>query len=139
MKACIGNDPYCPCQDGDACHYVDLPGSPAFVRAAAQPIQTDLTMCEGLFVKHAIFAADTYIPQHSHDMDHLSVVATGAVRVWQDGELLGDYNAPAGIVIKARRKHLFLALEPMTTVLCIHRLDKDGLIPIHEEHHIVEA
>ena len=26
---CIGNDPACPCQDGDACHYIDLPGSPA--------------------------------------------------------------------------------------------------------------
>jgi len=20
---CIGNDPLCPCQDGDVCHYVD--------------------------------------------------------------------------------------------------------------------
>lgn len=28
-KRCIGNDPGCPCQDGDACHYVDMPGSPA--------------------------------------------------------------------------------------------------------------
>ncbi len=27
---CIGNDPHCPCQDGDACHYRDLPGSPAW-------------------------------------------------------------------------------------------------------------
>jgi hypothetical protein len=26
---CIGNDAFCPCHDGDACHYVDLPGSPA--------------------------------------------------------------------------------------------------------------
>ncbi|HEX3539654.1 MAG TPA: hypothetical protein VHT75_04345 [Acidimicrobiales bacterium] len=26
---CIGNDPMCPCQDGDACHYVDYPGSPS--------------------------------------------------------------------------------------------------------------
>lgn len=26
---CRGNDPYCPCQDDFACHYVDLPGSPA--------------------------------------------------------------------------------------------------------------
>jgi len=26
---CIGKDRYCPCQDGDACHYVALPGSPA--------------------------------------------------------------------------------------------------------------
>jgi hypothetical protein len=22
---CPGNDPYCPCQDGDACHYKPLP------------------------------------------------------------------------------------------------------------------
>lgn len=27
--ACAFGDPFCPCQDGDACHYVDLPGSPA--------------------------------------------------------------------------------------------------------------
>ena len=26
---CAFGDPYCPCQDGDACHYVDVPGSPA--------------------------------------------------------------------------------------------------------------
>jgi hypothetical protein len=29
---CIGNDPLCPCQDGDACHYRDLPGSPKWPR-----------------------------------------------------------------------------------------------------------
>lgn len=139
MKACIGNDPYCPCQDGDACHYVAIPGSPALVRAAVQPIETDLHMCEGLFVKHAIFAVGTYIPQHSHASDHLSVVAAGAVRAWADGVLLGDFAAPAGIVIKARVKHLFLALEPMTTVLCIHRTNEDGMIETVEEHHIVEA
>lgn len=26
---CLGGDPTCPCLDGDACHYTDLPGSPA--------------------------------------------------------------------------------------------------------------
>lgn len=30
MSLCVGNDLACPCQDGDACHYVDLPGSPAW-------------------------------------------------------------------------------------------------------------
>lgn len=25
---CIGNDPACPCQDGDTCHYVDASVSP---------------------------------------------------------------------------------------------------------------
>lgn len=99
-----------------------------------QPVQTDIHMCEGLFVKHAIFAAGSYIPQHSHDAEHLSVVATGAVRCWADGMLLGDFKAPAGVVIKAHVKHMFLALEPMTTVLCVHRVDEDGEPAIHEEH-----
>lgn len=26
---CIGNDPSCPCRDGDVCHYVDTPGTRA--------------------------------------------------------------------------------------------------------------
>lgn len=29
LRKCAYGDPYCPCQDGDACHYVALPGSPA--------------------------------------------------------------------------------------------------------------
>ena len=29
MKRCIGNDPSCPCQDGDACHYRAVAGTPA--------------------------------------------------------------------------------------------------------------
>lgn len=31
MMPCIGNDLYCPCQDGDACHYRDIPGSPGWL------------------------------------------------------------------------------------------------------------
>jgi quercetin dioxygenase-like cupin family protein len=113
---------------------------PDFIRApdAMQPIETDISICPGLFVKTAVFAQGTYIPQHSHAFPHLSVVATGAVRVWADGELLGDFAAPAGIHIKARVKHLFLALLDRTTVLCIHRLNDDGEIGIAEEHRIVE-
>lgn len=110
-----------------------------FVRAQQQPIETNINICEGLFVKHAVFAQDTYIPQHSHEFEHLSVVASGAVRVWQDDELMGDYRAPAGIVIRAHVKHLFLALEPNTSVLCVHRVDGNGEPAIHAEHHIVGA
>jgi quercetin dioxygenase-like cupin family protein len=110
-------------------------------RLAEQPISTDIRMCEGLFVKHCIFAEGAYIPQHSHQDAHLSVIATGAVRAWADGELLGDFRAPAGIVIQARCKHMFLALEPMTTILCVHRVEQGGEPVVHEEHHIdfVEA
>jgi quercetin dioxygenase-like cupin family protein len=101
-----------------------------------QPVETNIHLCAGLFVKHAVFAKGSYIPQHSHTSDHLSVVAAGAVRAWADDVLLGDYRAPAGIVIKAATKHLFLALEPMTAVLCIHRVDETGEPEIHEEHHL---
>jgi len=34
--ACPFGDPYCPCQDGDACHYIDLPGSPAMKPPSAR-------------------------------------------------------------------------------------------------------
>ena len=36
-KPCIGKDPRCPCQDGDACHYKDCGGTKAL--PAAQPAQ----------------------------------------------------------------------------------------------------
>lgn len=29
LPACIGEDPTCPCQDGDACHYKTYGDSPA--------------------------------------------------------------------------------------------------------------
>jgi hypothetical protein len=29
-EPCAGNDPTCPCQDGDPCHYEDFSGTPAF-------------------------------------------------------------------------------------------------------------
>jgi quercetin dioxygenase-like cupin family protein len=103
-----------------------------YVRLAEEPLETNITLCEGLFVKHAIFAAGTMIAQHSHATDHLSVIATGAVRAWRGEELLGDFRAPAGIVIPARVKHRFLALEPMTTVLCVHRVSGDGGPEQHE-------
>ena len=106
-----------------------------YAKHPEQPVTTDIHMCEGLFVKHMVFAAGSYIPQHSHRSAHLSVIAAGSVRAWGNGELLGDFKAPAGIVIEARVKHLFLALEP-TTILCVHRVDESGEIAIDEEHHL---
>jgi quercetin dioxygenase-like cupin family protein len=107
-----------------------------FYELESQPVQTDITMCPGLFVKHAVFDAGSYIPQHAHEHAHLSVVASGSVRAWKDGVLLGDYRAPAGIVIEARAKHTFLALADGTAILCVHRVDEDGEPAIHEEHHL---
>lgn len=100
--------------------------------------ETDISICPGLFVKSTVFTRGTVIPQHRHEFDHLSVIAHGAVRVWADGQLLGDFEAPAGIHIKARTTHLFLALRDRTTVLCIHRLNDAGEVGIVDDHAIVE-
>ena len=51
-----------------------------YERLAEPPVETNITLCEGLFVKHAVFAAGTHIAQHSHESDHLSIIASGAVR-----------------------------------------------------------
>jgi len=36
---CIGNDPLCPCQDGDNCHYRDIPGSKGWLIPVSEPEQ----------------------------------------------------------------------------------------------------
>jgi len=38
-EPCIGKDPRCPCQDGDACHYKDCGGTKALPVPVAQPEQ----------------------------------------------------------------------------------------------------
>ena len=35
---CIGKDPRCPCQDGDACHYKDCGGTKARPVPKAEPV-----------------------------------------------------------------------------------------------------
>ena len=105
-----------------------------YAKLAEQPIISDLHMSDGTFVKSMLVQkAGTHIPQHSHAVSHTSFIATGAVRVWQDGKLLGDFTAPAGVLIEAKTKHLFLALQDNTTVLCIHRAD---LLEVLDEHQL---
>lgn len=37
-EPCIGKDPRCPCQDGDACHYKDCGGTKAWPVPQAEPV-----------------------------------------------------------------------------------------------------
>jgi quercetin dioxygenase-like cupin family protein len=67
--------------------------------------------------------AGTLIPQHRHTWDHISYLAAGAVRVWRDNELVGDFQAPDAIQIPARAAHRFLTLAPNTLILCVHATD----------------
>ena len=105
-----------------------------------QPETTiEIKMADGIFVKSTLIPeAGTILPQHAHSFDHLSMIASGAVRVWQDGELLGDFSAPVGILIKARAKHKFLSLENNTLIYCIHNLHSAEAVDIAEEHILEE-
>jgi len=63
------------------------------------------------------------IPQHVHDYDHATYVATGSVRLWVDGSWKGDYGAGEAIRIAAGHSHLFCSLQPNTRLCCVHHTD----------------
>lgn len=63
------------------------------------------------------------VPQHTHDYDHVTLVASGSVRLWVEGEYKGDFDAFRAIEVKARKAHIFQALEPMTRLACVHNLN----------------
>ena len=94
----------------------------------------------GVFIREMLTPdAGTLIPQHSHETGHISYVAAGAVRAWRDGELLGDFAAPAAIQVAVHVKHSFLVLVPYTLVLCVHAVAEGEDVAIHEEHHFPDA
>ena len=105
-----------------------------------QPETTDLRMADGVFCKTIrVRKAHSFIPQHAHVYDHVSVVVRGSVRLWRDGTLDRDYHAPCGIVIEARVKHLFETLEDDTIILCVHDIGTAEAVEIFQEHQIVES
>lgn len=103
----------------------------------SQPKVINFHLADDVFIKSGTFKdIGTIIPQHSHEYDHTSFIATGAVQVWCDDEYLGIYNAPQGILIKKHAKHRFVTLEENTTILCIHNISRNGMIEIHDLHEL---
>lgn len=111
-----------------------------FVPAAEQPPVVEIRMADDIFVKQIVIGrAGSFVPQHAHTWDHLSMIAAGSVNVWSDGRFLGKYRAPTGIVIEANAKHLFVTLEDNTIIYCIHSISRSGEVDIAHEHQIVGA
>ncbi len=101
----------------------------------SQPIEVNILMADGIFAKQGLVEkAGTIIPQHSHKWDHATFVSAGAMRVFCDGRLIGDFRAPRGLTIPAGTKHTFITLEDNTVFSCIHRIDRTGEIDVAEEH-----
>lgn len=99
------------------------------------PDDAEWTTTDNIFIKQMFLKKKgILVPQHSHEYDHTSLVASGSVRAWKDGVLLGDFCAPFILNIPARTKHKFLSLEDKTVVYCIHNVSHSGIVDIHEEH-----
>jgi hypothetical protein len=98
------------------------------------PEGIEIHTSDGVFIKQMCLPrAGIFIPQHSHTYDHHSMLATGSIRVWRDDKLVGDFKAPAGILIGAGTKHTFMSLEP-SVVYCIHNIERTGGVDVLEEH-----
>ena len=108
-----------------------------------QPASVEIFASDDIFIKTmGPLAAGTLVPQHSHEFDHVSLLAVGAIEVWiadvnEPLALLGRFEAPRAIEIKAGRKHLFQALVDGTLVCCIHNLHGQGYPEIRAQHQIV--
>lgn len=63
---------------------------------------------------------------HSHQFDHLTLLASGSLRVTVEGKTT-DFVAPHMIYIQKDKLHELVALEDNTLAYCIHALrDKEN-------------
>ena len=81
----------------------------------------------GLMFRSVLLGQGVIVPQHKHDHDHASYIASGSARLWIDGVWEGDYTGGDEIEIKAQHEHLFQALEPNTRIVCVWPENLDEL------------
>ena len=102
-----------------------------------RPEVIEFHLADDIFIRSGYFKeSGTIIPQHSHEYDHTSFIATGSIDAWCEGEYLGEYKSPCGFFIKKHTKHTFVTLEPNTTIMCIHNISRNGMIEIHDLHEL---
>jgi len=61
---------------------------------------------------------------HKHIFDHIQILATGKVKITV-GDKESEHTAPKMIYIKKNIAHSIVAIEPNTTLMCVHGL-RDG-------------
>jgi len=58
---------------------------------------------------------------HTHQFDHLTLLASGRLQVTVDGHV-SEFESPHMIYIKKDKMHELVALEPNTVAYCIHAI-----------------
>jgi quercetin dioxygenase-like cupin family protein len=76
---------------------------------------------------------------HTHPFDHLTLLATGSLKIIVDGQET-IFKAPHMIYIHKDKKHELVALENNTVAYCIHALRSgDGVDDILDPNMIPEG
>ena len=84
----------------------------------------------GLYAKETFIPKDSWLMQHAHKFDHLSVLAQGSVELIVDG-VTSIIEAPACLTILAGKHH---GIRSITDVVwyCIHATDCTDVAEIDE-------
>lgn len=93
-----------------------------------------IAIADNVFVKMMSFPLEGMTHAgHSHTFDHVTLLATGSVRMVHDnGEAV--YTAPHLIITPKGIAHRFDVLAPNTTLCCIHAVrDGDGVNDVVEQ------
>lgn len=103
------------------------------------PVETTICEADDLFIKQIVVPQTaTILPQHSHQLSHVTLVIAGSVNLWRgDNTIEEHYAAPAMVRIAAGMKHLFQTLEPHTVLYCVHGLGSPEALKVLEEHSVL--
>lgn len=85
---------------------------------------------DGLYAKETHIPAGLKLAKHTHQFTHLSILASGSVRI-RAGEEIKTYEAPVCIEIKAGIEHEVQALTDAVWY-CIHAVDETDETKIDE-------
>lgn len=58
--------------------------------------------------------------QHVHDHDHATYCGNGAAALFVDGDWLEDVHEGHAVLVKAGKRHRFVALKEKTRLTCVH-------------------
>ena len=86
-----------------------------------QPVEK-LVEVAGLYLRtYHLPMVGMVVPQHVHDYDHATLICSGKLRGWCEGEWIGDKGPGEAFLIKAGCQHTFESLEP-SMLTCIHNI-----------------
>lgn len=90
------------------------------VSAFTDPPVEFIEEIEGIVIRTTTLAkAGDCVGQHKHSYSHANHVGHGSVRLWVDGQWVGDYKRNQTISVKAEAVHIFQALEDDTSISCL--------------------